>query len=301
MDLTQLNDNFGIPGILVFRATVSGLTHADITTPHATATVYLQGAHVTAWQPKGQGPAIFVSRKSDFAPGKPIRGGVPIAFPWFAARHDGKTGPSHGFARIQDWTLAFAALAGEDLHMTFTLGSTEMSRGLGYDHFRLAFQVTIGRTLTMELTVVNDAPTPLVFEEALHTYYAVSDIHEISVVGLEGVTYLDKNDGLRSKQQQGPITITEPTDRVYLNTTGTCLLQDAGNKRRIRVVKAGSNTTVVWNPWESGAAKLPDMDPTEWHEFIAIETVNAATNAVSLSPGNTHVMRAHISVEDLNA
>ncbi len=300
MDLTQLNDNFGIPGILVFRATVNGLIHADITTPYATATVYLQGAHVTAWQPKGQAPAIFVSRKSDFALGKPIRGGVPIAFPWFAARHDGKTGPSHGFARIQDWTLAFAALAGDDLHMTFTLGSTEMSRGLGYDHFRLGFQLTIGRTLTMELTVVNDAPTPLVFEEALHTYYAVSDIHEISVVGLEGVTYLDKNDGLRSKQQQGVITITEPTDSVYMNTTGTCLLQDAGSKRRIRVVKAGSNTTVVWNPWESGAAKLPDMDPTEWHEFIAIETVNAATNAVALSPGNTHVMRAHISVEELN-
>jgi glucose-6-phosphate 1-epimerase len=300
LDLTQLNDNFGIPGILVFRATVSGLIHADITTPRATATVYLQGAHVTAWQPKGQGPAIFVSRKSDFAPGKPIRGGVPIAFPWFAARHDGKTGPSHGFARIQDWTLAFAALAGEDLHMTFMLGSTEMSRNLGYDHFRLAFQLTIGRTLTMELTVVNDAPTPLVFEEALHTYYGVSDIHEISVVGLEGVTYLDKNDSLRSKQQQGVITITEPTDRVYLNTTGTCFLQDAGSKRRIRVVKTGSNTTVVWNPWESGAAKLPDMDPTEWHEFIAIETVNAAANAVALSPGNTHVMRAHVSVEELN-
>jgi glucose-6-phosphate 1-epimerase len=298
MDIAQLNEHFGIPGVLVFHQKTGGLVYADVTTADATATVYLQGAHVAAWQPKGQQPAIFVSRKSDYAPGKPIRGGVPIAFPWFAARHDGKTGPSHGFARIQDWTLAFAARAGDDLHMTFTLGPTEISRNLGYDNFRLAYLLTIGRTLTMQLTVVNDAAVPLVFEEALHTYYAVSDIHEVSVTGLEGATYLDKNDNLQSKVQHGAITITEPTDRVYLSTTSTCILHDAGSKRRVTVAKTGSNTTVVWNPWESGALKLPDLDPTEWHEFIAVETVNAAVNAVTLAAGAKHVMEAHITVED---
>jgi glucose-6-phosphate 1-epimerase len=174
-----------------------------------------------------------------------------------------------------------------------------MSRGLGYDNFRLAYQLIIGRTLTMQLTVANDAATPLVFEEALHTYYAVADIHEITVNGLEGVTYLDKNDNLQAKQQRGAITITEPTDRVYLNTVGTCILHDTGNKRRLTVAKTGSNTTVVWNPWESGALKLPDLDPTEWHEFIAIETVNAAANTITLAPGTTHVMQAHVSIEDV--
>ena len=299
MDIAQLEEHYGIPGVLTFHATASGLIYASITAPLATATVYLQGAHVAAWQPKGQQPVIFVSRKSDFAPGKPIRGGVPIAFPWFATRHDGKTGPSHGFARIQDWTLAFAALAGDDLHMTFTLGPTEISRNLGYDQFRLAYQLTIGRTLTMQLTVVNDADAPLVFEEALHTYYAIADIHEVSVTGLEGVTYLDKNDNLQSKVQHGAITITEPTDRVYLSTATTCVLHDAGSKRHITVAKTGSNTTVVWNPWESGAPKLPDLDPTEWHEFIAVETVNAAVNSVTLAPGAKHVMQAHVTVEDV--
>jgi glucose-6-phosphate 1-epimerase len=301
LDIAQLNEHFGLPGVLAFHPTDSGLIHADITTPQASATVYLQGAHVAAWQPKGQQPAIFLSRKSDFAPGKPIRGGVPIAFPWFATRHDGKAGPSHGFARIQDWTLAFAALAGDDLHMTFTLGPTEISRNLGYDNFRLAYQLTIGRTLTMQLTVVNDAKVPLVFEEALHTYYAVADIHEVTVEGLEGVAYLDKNDNFQSKMQHGAITIIEPTDRVYLNTTSTCILNDTGGKRRVTIAKTGSNTTVVWNPWESGALKLPDLDPTEWHEFIAVETVNAAVNAITLAPGAKHVMEAHVSVEPVTA
>lgn len=301
IDINQLKEHFGIPGVLDFHATASGLAYASVTTPHATATVYIQGAHLTAWQPMGQQPAIFISRKSDFAPGKAIRGGVPIAFPWFATRHDGKPGPSHGFARIQDWTLAFAAMAGEELHLTFTLGPTEISRNLGYDNFRLAYQLIIGRTLTMQLTVANDAAAPLVFEEALHTYYTVADIHETTVDGLDGVTYVDKTDKFQLKVQHGAVIITETSDRVYLNTESTCVLHDTGGKRRVSIAKTGSNTTVIWNPWESGAAKLPDLDPTEWHEYIAVETSNAAVNAITLAQGATHVMQAHVTVEDVKA
>jgi len=297
MDINQLNEHFGLPGVLAFQATASGLIRADVTTPHATATVYLQGAHVAAWQPAEHKPVIFTSRKTELKPGKAIRGGVPIAFPWFANRHDGKTGPSHGFARIQDWTLAFAALAGEDLHLTFTLGPNELSRSLGFDQFRLAYQLTIGRTLTMQLTVANDGGAPLVFEEALHTYYAVTDIHEIAISGLDDVSYLDKVDHFNKKLQHGDITVTGPTDRVYLDTTATCVLKDHAGKRHISVAKTGSTTTVVWNPWEEGAAKLGDMDPTEWHEFVAIETVNAATDAITLAPGATHTMQARVTVE----
>lgn len=297
MDLNQLNEHFAIPGVLAFHATPGSLTYAAITTPQAAATVYLQGAHLAAWQPSGQKPILFLSRKSDLTPGKPIRGGVPIAFPWFAARHDGKTGPSHGFARIQEWTLAFAAMAGDDLHLTFTLAPTEMSRSLGFDNFRLAYQLTIGRTLTMQLTVANEAATPLVFEEALHTYYAVTDVHEINITGLDGVTYLDKVDDFKPKVQQGPVTITQQTDRVYLNTTSACIIHDAAGKRRIHVEKTGSDTTVTWNPWENGASKIADLDPTEWHEFVAVETVNAAANTITLAPKATHVMQAHVTVE----
>jgi glucose-6-phosphate 1-epimerase len=297
MDTKQLNESFGLPGVLVFSASPAGLIRAEMTTPAATATVYLQGAHLSAWQPTGEQPVIFTSRKTELAPGKAIRGGVPISFPWFGTRHDGRTGPSHGFARIQDWTLAFAALAGEDLHLSFTLGPTEMSRGLGFDHFRLAYQLTIGRTLTMQLTVANDAAAPLLFEEALHTYYSVADIAEVTVSGLDGVSYLDKVDDLKKKTQDGDIAITGPTDRVYLDTASSCVIHDRGHGRRIVVAKTNSNTTVVWNPWESGAEKLSDMDAGEWREFVAVETVNAADDAITLAPGATHTMQARVSIE----
>ena len=197
--------------------------------------------------------------------------------------------------------FAFAALAGDDLHLTFTLGPTELSRSLGYDRFRLAYQITIGRSLTMQLTIANDAEAPLVFEEALHTYYTVADINHTTLTGLENTTYLDKVEAMQAKLQLGHIAITGPTDRVYLDTASTCVLDDASGKRRITIAKTNSNTTVVWNPWESGAQKLPDMDPTEWREFLAVETVNAATNAVTLAPGATHTMQTHVSVEALKA
>jgi glucose-6-phosphate 1-epimerase len=301
--LEQLNSHFAIAGVLAFHQMPSGLIFADITTPLAKATVYLQGAHITAWQPTGQQPVIFLSRKSDFVPGKPIRGGVPIAFPWFAAdqnltRFEGKPGPQHGFARIQNWTLAFAAMAGEELHLTYTLAPTEMSRQLGFDEFRLAMQFIIGRTLTMRLTVANDAATPLVFEEAMHTYYHVGDVHETTLYGLEKTAFIDKADGMKSKPASNePLKFTGTTDRVYPDTAATCVIHDDLNKRRISVEKTNSNTTVVFNPWR----ELPDLGPDEWHEMLAVETVNAAANKVTLAHGKTHTMQAHISVETAKA
>lgn len=297
MNIAQLIEHFAIPGVLAFNQTPSGLIYLSITTPAASATIYLQGAHVARWQPIDERPVIFLGHKSDFAPGKPIRGGVPIAFPWFATRHDGKTGPSHGFARIQPWTLAFAALSGDDLHLTFTLGPTQMSRDLGFDNFALAFKVTVGRTLTMQITVANEAKAPLVFEEAFHTYYAVADVREAKITGLDGVTYLDKNEDFDAKVQHGPIIMDGMTDRVYQSTAATCVLEDPAGKRRIRIEKTDSSTTVVWNPWDKGSPAFIDLEPNEWREFLCCETANTGVNTITLAPGATHTMQAHISVQ----
>jgi glucose-6-phosphate 1-epimerase len=285
--------------VLGFHETPTGLIYAAITTPAAAAVVYLQGAHLTHWQPTGGEPVLFLSKKTELAPGKAIRGGVPIAFPWFAVdrktdRVDGKPGPSHGFARVQDWTVAFAAMAGEDLHLTLTLGPTEMSRRMGFDRFRVAFQLVIGRTLTMRLTVANDAETPLVFEEALHTYFTVGDVAEVTVTGLEGTAYVDKaHGGVRMPGMDAPITFTEETDRLFNHTETTCVIHDAVNKRRIMVEKANSATTVVWNPWKG----MADLGPEEWHGMVCVETVNAGESPVTLAQGETHTMQAVVSVE----
>ena len=79
-------DRFVIPNAVRFEDAAGGLTRAVICTPAAEALIYVQGAHVTHWAPRGRRPVPFVSSKSLFEPGKAIRCGVPIIFPWFGPR-----------------------------------------------------------------------------------------------------------------------------------------------------------------------------------------------------------------------
>jgi glucose-6-phosphate 1-epimerase len=303
MDLQTLTDHFAIPGALTFSENENGLIRANITTPACTAELYLQGAHLTHWQPTGQEPVLFLSERSFFTPGKAIRGGVPIIWPWFGARtatsEDPRTdGPSHGFARTSLWTLAFAAIAGDDLTLTLTLGPSETSRALGFDNFQLAYQITLGVELKLQLTVANLADTPLHFEEAFHTYLAVGDALQISLIGLSDTEYLDKTDNFARKRQSSvPLTITCETDRPYLNTLVPVVLVDPVFHRRINVDKANSKTTVVWNPWSDLSAKLPDMTPTNWQAMTCVETANALENAITLAPRSAHSMQTHLIIE----
>jgi glucose-6-phosphate 1-epimerase len=305
MDIQTLTDNFAITGALAFDETESGLIRARITTPACTAELYLQGGHLALWQPAGHGPALFLSEKSLFAPGKAIRGGVPIIFPWFGARSAELTGartdgPSHGFARSEPWEFAFAALSGDDLHITLTLAPSEQSRALGFDNFKLAYQLVLGETLTMRLTVANEDGEPLHFEEAFHTYFAVGDATLVGITGLADVEYLDKTDHFLRKTQIDPvIKYTSETDRPYLNTKATVTLEDPTLRRRIVVAKKNSDTTVIWNPWIELSAKLADMADDGWRRMACIETANAADNALTLAPGATHTMECHISIESL--
>ena len=303
MDLQQLNDNFALSEVLRF-AEENGLQRAEITTSLATATVYLQGAHVTHFQPSGASPVLFLSARSEFAPGKAIRGGIPVIAPWFGPdtenRAAGKPGPSHGFARTEPWTLAFAALVGDELHLTLTLGPTDLSRSLGYPDLRLAYQITIGSHLTLQLTVANGAAEPVVIEEALHTYLAVADVRQARLHGLAGSSYLDKiADGERKLQTEDPIVLSGPTDRVYLDTESTCTVDDVAGHRRLRIEKSNSRSTVVWNPWTELTRGLKDMEPEGWQGMLCVETANAGPDALTVDPGTTHTLRAVISVTPL--
>jgi glucose-6-phosphate 1-epimerase len=305
MDIQTLTDNFAITGVLAFDATEGGLIRARVTVPSCTAEFYLQGGHLALWQPVGHGPALFLSEQSLFVPGKAIRGGIPIIFPWFGARSAELTGartdgPSHGFARSEQWELAFAALSGDDLHITLTLAPSETSRALGFDNFKLAYSMVLGETLKLSLTVANEADAPLKFEEAFHTYFAVGDTTKVGITGLAGIEYLDKTDHFLRKRQTDPVvTYTSETDRPYLNTEATVVLEDPTLSRRITVAKQGSQTTVIWNPWIELSAKLADMADDGWRRMACIETANAADNAITLAPGATHTMECRISIESL--
>jgi len=302
----ELNAQFAIPSVLRFDEDRNGLPRAQVSVPTADATIYLQGAHLTFWQPVGDEPVLFSGGDAKWRNEHSSHVGVPVIFPWFGAKTLGPneagnaSAPMHGFARQQPWTLALAAQTGDSVNLVFTLAANELSRSFGYGAFRLAMSFTIGPSLTMELTVANDDDKPLVFEEALHTYLAVKDVREVSIEGLANTEYLDKVENFaRKRQEQKFLCFKSRTDRVFVNTETRSVLHDPIGKRLITVDKTGSRTTVVWNPWEELATQYNDIGKEGWPRFACIETVNAGENAVTLAPGETHTMRAAVRVEKM--
>lgn len=272
-----------------------GLSRIVITGPAADAHIYLHGAHVTHFQPKGSEPVLFMSGKSLFAPGKAIRGGVPVIFPWFGPRAGDPSAPAHGFARTAEWELLDATKDANDVVARLRLRSSDATRKWLPNDFELIYSVRVGASLELSLEVRNTSSAAFTFEEALHTYLAVGDVRTVEIEGLGGKTFIDKTAAQQRKTQQGAIRIESETDRVYLDTPDTVTAFDPAMGRRLSVAKTGSRTTVVWNPWIDKARAMADFGDDEWPRMLCIETANAADNAVTLAAGQSHRMTTAIN------
>lgn len=276
-----------------------GLPHLDVATGAATARVFFHGAQLTGWQPTdAAAPVVWVSAHSHFRRDKAIRGGVPICFPWFGPHGADATAPAHGFVRLAEWTLTEATETADGaVALTFALETDARTSPLWPRRSHVACRMSIGATLDLALTVQNRDDVPFRFEEALHTYYAVSDIERVTVAGLEQTEYLDKVEGFARKRQAGPVHFTAETDRVFLDTTATCHVVDPGWSRTIVVSKAGSRSTVVWNPWQERARAFSDFGDDEWRRMVCVETANVRDAAVRLEPGESHTLQATVSIQ----
>jgi glucose-6-phosphate 1-epimerase len=294
--IEELNQRFAIAGAAQIVAGNGGLPRVSVSTPTAAAEIYLHGAQLTSWHPAGSEEVIFLSTKSQFAPGKAIRGGIPVCFPWFRNKVDDPKAPSHGFVRTKAWQLDSVALDGDAVTVSLSTASDEATRAWWPHDFRLVHRLSVGAVLVQELVMTNTGSAPLRFEEALHTYYRVGGAEAVRISGLEGVDYLDNTDANREKRQEGDIVFTAPTDRAYVNTTHPVGILDPALRRRIRLEKENSLTTVVWNPWIEGAHALPDLGDDEWRAMACVEASNIRGFAVELAPGAQHIMKTSIRV-----
>ena len=272
----------------------------DVNAKRATARVFLHGAHVAHWQPAhADAPVLWMSSHSFFQADKPIRGGVPICFPWFGPHPRNAAAAAHGFARLADWTLVDANESGEGT-ATLALSLNDSSSADWPYRFSITHRISMGDRLTMELEVRNTGNEAFGFEEALHTYLAVEEIGQVSITGLEKTEYLDKVARFaRRTQGTEPVRFTGETDRVYIDTVATCVVHDPVRKRRITIGKSGSRSTVVGNPWIEKARAMQDFGDVEWRGMVCVETANVDETAVQLQPGGTHSMSATIGVEPM--
>jgi D-hexose-6-phosphate mutarotase len=294
-DLTRTK----LPSSIHVTEGAGGLRRISIQNDLTSGEIYFQGAHVTGWRPASTArPVLWMSRKSLFEIGRPIRGGVPVCFPWFGAHPSDPSAPGHGFARLREWTLIRAEEAGDSVLLAFELTGERVS-ALWPHSFRMEYRIEMGGALRLELDVHNIGRTSFTFEEALHTYIAVHDVRGVTVGGLEHTEYLDKVASLERRQQgDAPVRFTAETDRIYLATRAACVVEDPGGRRRIRIGKGGSDATVVWNPWVEKARAMPDFGDEEWPEMLCVETANVNVHAVTLAPDSSHTMTATIEVEE---
>ncbi|HEY7116083.1 MAG TPA: D-hexose-6-phosphate mutarotase [Tepidisphaeraceae bacterium] len=294
----DLNEQFNVP---MFGQGRNGMTRALLEVSGRQVEVYPHGAHVTRFEKVAEPPILFLSKASLFQPGKAIRGGVPVIFPWFGPRQDDPTGksPMHGFARTIEWTVESVRATTNLQSVSLALHSDDATRAQWPFEFKLTYTVTLDADrLRMELAVTNHDRKPFKFEEALHTYFAVSDVRNVTVEGLADTAYIDKVDRFaRKRQDLAPIRITGETDRIYLDTRAACTIRDPGHHRRIVVEKENSDSTVLWNPWIAKSKAMADFGDDEWPNMLCIETCNVNANAVTLAPGASHVMRATIRTE----
>jgi glucose-6-phosphate 1-epimerase len=291
-----LNARFALPGKLRIQDVAPGLPVIEVTTPDATARIAVQGGQVLEWQPKGHKPVIWISKAAVYKAGKGVRGGVPVCWPWFAAGEEGK--PVHGFVRTRMWEVRETR---EDLAGTVMvrlgIRDDESTRAI-WDHaFDLELIVTVGAALKMELITRNTGDMPFTITEALHTYFKIGNIDQVQVTGLENTTYQDKVNNFALTPQPDTIKFTGETDRIYMNTPSDCLIHDKALDRIIRVAKAGSTSTVVWNPWTEKEKTFSDMAAGEYQDMLCVETCNAGDDIISIAPGRKHSLVAFIGVE----
>ncbi|MDO8771005.1 MAG: D-hexose-6-phosphate mutarotase [Burkholderiaceae bacterium] len=299
MDILEiLNSRFAIPGQLRFQPLGEGLVAVHITNTHASATLCLQGGHLLSWQPAScPEPVIWMSPAAKFAPHQAIRGGIPVCWPWFGAHASQASFPAHGFARTQPWQVTGTrALEDGSTEIALTLLQTGATHVLWPHPSRLDMLLNVGNTLKIALITRNLGEEDFVIREALHTYFQVGDIAKVSVSGLAEGAYMDKAAGGTRSQQVGAVSFSGEVDRVYVNTGSTCVIEDPGLQRRIRIAKLGSQSTVVWNPWQARAAQMGDLGPHGWRDFVCVESGNALENAVTVTAGGSHTLAVEYSV-----
>ena len=299
--------------------------------PFATAIILLQGAQLLEFTPRDKPRLIWCSDAVEYKQGKPLRGGIPICWPWFGPLQnnveeitrqvEAKDAPQHGFARSQDWSLETIETSRLGVtQLVFALSDNAVSRQYFNKSFQLQLQFTIGESLDVALKIKNTGMDQLYFTGALHSYFAVYDINKTRVFGLDNLPFIDSVNAGKSSVQSGALGITQETDRIYFapeiresqeaqdplahernielsRVPGSDILVKCPD-RKIKVRSQGSKSVIVWNPWIEKSRGLSQFKDDEYLEMLCVETANAHLDYISLAPQQEHVLAANIAYQD---
>ena len=297
MNFDELSQ-YEIDGELQFIEIEHGFVYAEINNARAHATVSTYSGQLLSYRPKDQQEdLLFVSDKAYYQQGKAIKGGIPVCWPWFGPDPENRGRPAHGFVRNRQWQVSGSeSLADGSTKIILSITDNEATRALWPHPFRLDIEITVGATLRVELVTHNTGNDSITISQALHSYFRVGDITRASVLGLDGINYLDKASDSARKTQSGPLTISSEVDRIYTDTSGELSIDDAALERKITIASGGCSTTVVWNPWVEIAASMADLDDDDYLQMLCVETANAGPETVTIAAGDCYRLTAEYSI-----
>ncbi len=264
-----------------------------VQSPLAEARVFLQGAQVSHFQPAGHQPVLWLSDANVYQRGQPLRGGIPISWPWFAEFSKNpaelqrqinadEPPPAHGFARNHDWQLTELSRSGDVFELQF--GWQPQSPWWPFD-CTLSLKVVVGRELSVQLTVHNAGSEAFYYAPALHSYFAVGDVRRVLVTGLEGQSYFDATNQWQLAEQVGDLTVDGELDRIYEQVPDAIELVDPALERTIRINQQGLPSLVTWNPWHEKGARLSQFHSDDYHKMLCLERAALLKNDVLCESG----------------
>ncbi len=271
-----LNGHFGqVPALL-------------IETPFCKAAISLFGAHVLSFAPSGEADWLWLSQRLSPLPA-PIRGGIPLCWPWFAKEGQPLDAPQHGHARTALWDIAEQRI---DPRGAVRLVLRPLEQLVNDVSVQLT--VTFSEMLQLSMLTVNNSKEVMSLTQAFHTYLAVEDSRQCVIEGLEQLHYLDKLQNFAPVQQNETFHQAPPYDRIYQNCAGSYQILDRTSGRLRLMASSGSRTAVVWNPGAEGGAAMADVGE-QWRQFICVEVANARQDCRTLKPGEAHTISMSLS------
>ncbi len=284
------------PWLYTHPVTLGELDALEIRHPRFQAQLVLQGAHLIQFAPQGDDNWLWLSPQARFEKGRAIRGGIPICWPWFGdpARNQSEVrrhilaDNAHGFARTREWALQRVTESDDEVQVTLSL---TVADAVGHEltwqgkaAVKAQFRFTANE-LKVSLNTRNEDDCTLACSQALHTYLPTSAVGQTCVSGMDQVPYIDTLKAWQTGCQQGDVTFSGETDRIYLAAPELHIRTPA---RVMKLTATGSGSTVIWNPGPDKAATLSDFPDHAWADMLCVETTNAATDARILAPGECH-------------
>lgn len=295
--LSELQSIIGDSTAFAISEEIPGYPVLEVNAGRSEASIALHGAHVLSWVPKDQPEVLYLSPRAKMEEGKAVRGGVPICWPWFGPHPTDGDLPAHGFARNRFWSLESASFEYNLATIVFKLLPDEETKALWPHDFELLATFKINDKLRIKITTKNTGEEPFQITSALHSYLKIGNIEHIQLEGVKGAHYLDKllPEGSETVYQEKNVIINQEIDRVY-ESMSSLLLRDQEQQRAVFVDKAGSRSTVIWNPWKEKSKEIGDLPDNDYREFVCIEAANAGKDRPTVRPGSSHSLETTIGL-----